>query len=219
MTEQSLHNQLKSWYAGEGAEEEATVDGYVVDVVRDGLLIEVQTGNFSAIRDKLWDLVGGHRVRLVYPVPRVKHIIRLDGDGAQVSRRRSPKRGRVEDVFYELVYIPEICASEGFELEVALVDAEEYLIDDGKGSWRRRGWSVHDRRLVEVVERRNFTGPRDFIDLLPEDLPPEFTARQLAKAAGLRVRLAQKMVYCLRRMKVVEVCGRRGRANLYRVAR
>ena len=218
MTEQSLHNQLKTWYAGEGAEEEATVDGYVVDVVRDGLLIEVQTGNFSAIKDKLRDLVGGHRVRLVYPVPRVKHIIRLDGDGAQVSRRRSPKRGRYEDVFYELVYIPEMCGLDGFELEVALVDAEEYLIDDGKGSWRRRGWSVHDRRLVEVVERRVFTGPRDFIDLLPEGLPPEFTARQLAKAAGLRVRLAQKMVYCLRRMKVVEACGRRGRSNLYRVA-
>jgi hypothetical protein len=217
VTEQSLHNQLKAWYAG-GGEEEATVDGYVVDVVRDGLLIEVQTGNFSAIKDKLRDLVEDHRVRLVHPVPRVKHIVRLDGDGAQVSRRRSPKRGRVEDVFYELVYIPEICASEGFELEVALVDAEEYLIDDRRGSWRRRGWSVHDRRLVEVVERRVFTGTRDYIDLLPEGLPPEFTARQLAKAAGLRVRLAQKMVYCLRRMKVVEVCGKKGKANLYRVA-
>jgi len=219
VTEQSLHNQLKEWYTGDGAEAEATVDGYVVDVVRDGLLIEVQTGNFSAIKDKLRDLLGSHRVRLVHPVPRVKHIVRLDGDGAEVSRRRSPKRGRYEDVFYELVYIPEMCGLDGFELEVVLVDAEEYLIDDGRGSWRRRGWSVHDRRLVEMVERRVFTGPRDFIDLLPEALPPEFTARQLAKAAGLRIRLAQKMVYCLRRMKVVEVCGKRGRANLYRVAR
>lgn len=217
MTEQSLHNQLKTWYVGEGAEEEAVVDGYVVDVVIDGLLIEVQTGNFSAIKDKLRDLVGSHRVRLVHPVPHMKHIVRLDGDGAEVSRRRSPKRGRFEDVFYELVYIPEICGMDGFELEVVLVDAEEYLIDDGRGSWRRRGWSVHDRRLVEVVERRVFRSPRDFIDLLPETLPPVFTARQLAKAAGLRIRLAQKMVYCLRRMKAVEVCGKKGKANLYRI--
>jgi hypothetical protein len=219
VTEQSLHNQLKEWYTREGAEAEATVDGYVVDVVRDGLLIEVQTGNFSAIKDKLRALLGSHRVRLVHPVPRVKWIVRLDGEGAQVSRRKSPKRGRVEEVFYELVYIPEICGSEGFELEVALVDAEEYLIDDGRGSWRRRGWSIHDRRLVDVVERRIFSSPMDFIDLLPEGLPPEFTARQLAKAARLRIRLAQKMVYCLRRMKVIEVSGRKGRANLYRVTR
>jgi len=209
VTEQSLHSQLKEWYTGEGAEAEATVDGYVVDVVRDGLLIEVQTGNFSAIKDKLRDLLGGHRVR----------IVRLDGDGAEVSRRRSPKRGRYEDVFYELVYISEMCGLEGFELEVVLVDAEEYLIDDGRGSWRRRGWSIHDRRLVEVVERRLFRGPRDFIELLPEALPPLFTARQLAKATGLRIRLAQRMVYCLRRMKAIEVCGKKGRSNLYRVAR
>jgi len=219
VTEQSLHNQLKEWYKGEGAAVEATVDGYVVDVVRDGLLIEVQTGNFSAIKDKLRDLLGSHRVRLVHPVPRIKWIIRLDGDGAQVSKRRSPKRGRVEEVFYELVYIPEICETPGFELEVVLVDAEEYLIDDGRGSWRRRRWSIHDRRLVDVVERHVFRCPKDYLELLPEGLPQEFTARQLAKASRLRIRLAQKMVYCLRRMKVLEVSGRKGRSNLYRVTR
>ena len=219
MTEQSLHNQLKEWYTGEDAAVEATVDGYVVDVVRDGLLIEIQTGNFSAIKEKLRALLGSHRVRLIHPVPRIKWIIRLDGDGAQVSRRRSPKRGRVEEVFYELVYIPEICETPSFELEVVLVDAEEYLIDDGKGSWRRRRWSIHDRRLVDVVERQTFRGPKDYLDLLPEGLPPEFTARQLAKASRLRIRLAQKMVYCLRRIKVLEVSGRKGRSNLYRVTR
>jgi hypothetical protein len=217
VTEQSLHNQLKEWYTGEGAEVEATVDGYVVDVVRDGLLIEVQTGNFSAIKDKLRALLGSHRVRLVHPVPRIKWIIRLDGDGAPVSRRRSPKRGRVEEVFCELVYIPEICETPGFELEVVLVDAEEYLIDDGRGSWRRRRWSIHDRKLVDVVERRIFRCPKDYLDLLPEGLPQEFTARQLAKASRLRIRLAQKMVYCLRRMNVLEVSGREGRSNFYRI--
>ena len=219
MTEQSLHNQLKEWYTGEGAAVEAPVDGYVVDVVRDGLLIEVQTGNFSAIKDKLRDLLGKHRVRLVHPVPRIKWIIRLDGDGAPISRRRSPKRGRVEEVFSELVYIPEICETSGFELEVVLVDAEEYLIDDGRGSWRRRRWSIYDRKLVDVVESHVFKCPKDYLDLLPEGLPQDFTARQLAKTSRLRIRLAQKMVYCLRRMKVLEVRGRKGRANLYGVTR
>jgi hypothetical protein len=217
VTEQSLHNQLKEWYTGEGAAVEATVDGYVVDVVKDGLLIEVQTGNFSAIRDKLRALLGSHRVRLVHPVPRVKWIIRLDGEGAQVSRRRSPKRGRVEEVFYELVYIPDICETPGFELEVVMVDAEEYLIDDGMGSWRRRRWSIHDRKLIEVHESRLFREPRDYVSLLPESLPVEFTARQLAEASGLRIRLAQKMVYALRRMGVLVVDGKDGRSNLYSV--
>lgn len=218
MTEQSLHNQLKECYTGEGAAVESTVEGYVVDVVRDGLLIEVQTGNFSAIKEKLRALLGSHRVRLVHPVPRVKWIIRLDGDGAPVSRRRSPKRGRVEEVFSELVYIPEICRTAGFELEVVLVDAEEYLIDDGRGSWRRRRWSIHDRKLIEVHESRLFREPRDYASLLPGSLPVEFTARQLAEASGLRIRLAQRMVYALRRMGVLVVDGKDGRSNLYSVS-
>jgi len=218
VTEQSLHNQLKEWYTEEGVAVEATVDGYVVDVVRDGLLIEVQTGNFSAIKEKLRDLLGSHRVRLVHPVPRIKWVIRLDRSGAPISRRRSPKRGRVEEVFYELVYIPDICETPGFEVEVVMVDAEEYLIDDGRGSWRRRRWSIHDRRLVDVVESRVFTCPKDYVDLLPEGLPREFTARRLAKASGLRITLAQKMVYCLRRMKVLDVSGREGRSNLYKIS-
>lgn len=218
MTEQSLHNQLKELYAEEGDRVEETVDGYIVDVVRDGLLIEIQTGNFSALKQKLVDLLGSHRVRLVHPVPYLKWVTRLDGSGAQVSKRRSPKRGRVEEVFSELVYIPELCLEPGFELEVALVNAEEYLIDDGKGSWRRRRWSIHDRKLINVHERRVFRESRDFLSLLPESLPPEFTARQLAKASGLRIRLAQKMVYALRKMGALEVNGKKGRSNLYRVA-
>jgi hypothetical protein len=215
VTEQSLHNQLKEWYMGESAITETAVDGYVVDVVKDGLLIEVQTGNFSAIKDKLKTLLKSHRVRLVHPVSRIKWIIRLDAKGDQVSRRKSPKRGRVEEVFYELVYIPDICKTPGFELEVLLVDAEEYLIDDGKGSWRRRRWSIHDRRLVEVVERFIFRDRKDYLGVLPEGLPHEFTARQLSKASRIGIGLAQKMVYCLQRMKVLDVSGKKGRSNLY----
>jgi hypothetical protein len=41
----------------------------------------------------------------------------------------------------------------------------------------------------------------------------------LATTAGLSVRLAQKMIYCLRHMGVVEVVGKRGRAFVYGVER
>ena len=136
VTEQSLHNQLKDLYAGEDDRVEAAVDGYIVDVVKGDALVEVQTGNFGSIRQKLIDLLGGHRVRLVYPVLQNKWIVRLDVQGGQVSRRRSPKRGRVEEVFYELVYTPELATLEGFELEVVMVEAEELWVDDGRGSWR-----------------------------------------------------------------------------------
>jgi hypothetical protein len=217
VTEQSLHNQLKDFYAGEGDSVEATVEGYIVDVVKNDILIEVQTGNFGSIRQKLLDLLRSHRVRLVHPVPLNKWIIRVNSEGEQVSRRRSPKRGRVEEVFYEMVYTPELARVPGFELEVAMVDAEELWMDDGKGSWRRRRWSISDRRLLSVRERHLFAGPGDYLRLLPEHLHSGFTARELAQEAKLSSSLAQKMVYTLRKMGLIEVSGKRSRSNLYRV--
>ncbi|OGD55580.1 hypothetical protein A3K81_05120 [Candidatus Bathyarchaeota archaeon RBG_13_60_20] len=216
--EQSLHNQLKDLYAGEGDGVEATVNGYIVDVVRGDVLVEVQTGNFGAIRQKLHDLLRSHRVLLVHPVPLNKWIVRVDHQGRQVSRRRSPKRGRLEEVFYELVHTPELIVCPGLELEVVMVDAEELWADDGRGSWRRRRWSIADRRLLSVVESRVFTDPRDYLGLVPEALRPGFTAGDLARESKLSSGLAQKMVYSLRKAGLLEPAGRRGRSNLYRAA-
>ena len=217
MTEQTLHEQLKDFYAHETGEIESPHGDYRVDVVRDGLLIEIQTRSFSSIRDKLRDLVKENRVRLVHPIALNKWIIRLSGDGKQLSRRKSPRRGRVEDIFYELVYLPKLLADPNFELEVALVDMEELWIDDGKGSWRRRRWSIHDKKMLNLSERKLFKSPKDFKQLLPAQLPELFTSTQLAKEASLSPRLAQKMLYCLTKMNVVERDGKKGRAYLYKL--
>lgn len=216
MGEKSLHGAIKHWYARSGDSLEMQVDGYLVDIVRDNLLIEIQTRNFSALRLKLTRLTSGHKVRLVYPVSQRKWIVRIDGAGETVlSRRRSPKRGRVEDLFSELIYIPSLVKNPNFSLEVLLVHSEDVLIDDGRGSWRRRRWSIHDRRLLDIVDRVLFENPEDFIELLPSTLPAKFTTIDLSEALKLRSSTAQKMAYCLRLMGVIEVVGKRSRAMLY----
>ncbi len=217
MTEKTLHEQLKKLYAMETGKVESVLGDYRVDVVRGDLLIEIQTRSFSSIRKKLRRLVKNHRVRLVHPVPYMKWIVRLDKDENQVSRRKSPKRGRVEEVFRELIYMPYLLSDPNFELEVALVNMEEFLIDDGRGSWRRRRWSIHDRRMLSLHEQHLYRTPEDFLKLLPECLPEEFTTRVLAKESKMRPNLAQKMVYCLRKMGVLEQTGKKGRAKLYKV--
>lgn len=217
MTEQTLHEQLKELYARETGEIESTMGDYRVDVVRGDLLIEIQTRSFSSIRDKLRDLTQENRVRLVHPIAYQKWITRLDEDKKQVSRRKSPRRGRVEDVFSELVYLPKLLMSPNFEVEVVLVDLEEYWIDDGRGSWRRRRWSIHDKKMLELRERYLFKSPEDFKQLIPEALPKEFTSRMLSKETGLNMRLAQKMLYCLTKMNIVERNGKKGRAYLYSI--
>ncbi|MBD3206377.1 hypothetical protein GF319_08540, partial [Candidatus Bathyarchaeota archaeon] len=57
MTEQSLHEQLKDIYSEDKYPVEAAVDDYIIDVLRNDTLIEVQTGSFSAIKEKLHNLL------------------------------------------------------------------------------------------------------------------------------------------------------------------
>ena len=84
----------------------------------------------------------------------------------------------------------------------------------GGRRWRRRGWVTAERRLLEVVDRRVFDKPADWLAFLPEGFEP-FTARDLAEAMCIRLALAQKMAYSLREAKLVRLTGKRGRANLY----
>lgn len=216
MVESSLHEAVKNWYSHPGDLLEQWVDGYVVDIVRNELLIEIQTGNFLAIKDKIMNLIAKHNLRLVLLVAKQKWIIKLGSDEREIlSKRKSPKKGRVEEVFDELVYLPKLIKDSNFSLDVLLIHSEEVLIDDGLGSWRRRKWSVLDRHLLKVVDIVMLNSPSDFLELLPKNLSFPFTVAELAKELKLRVSLAQKMAYCLRKMDVIKLAGKRGRAFLY----
>ncbi len=214
--ETSLHAELKRWYTQAGDQVETKVDGYIIDIVRGDLLIEIQTRNFSALKRKLHRLIETHPVRLVYPIAVEKWITRLDHPGSSRGRRRrSPKRGQIVHVFEELVRIPNLIASPNFSLEVLFVREEELRQNDGRGSWRRKGWSIADRRLIEVVGQTLFQTSADFQDLLPPSLPDPFTTRDLAKSMGQPLRLAGKMAYCLREMGAIHLAGKQGKSLLY----
>ena len=216
LNESPLHAALKEWYAQPDDRFEVPVDGFVVDIVRGDLLVEVQTGSFSGIKRKLAVLAARHPVRLVYPVAREKWIVKLAGDGhSQLGRRKSPKRGAVEHVFKELVSFPQLLSDPNFSLDVLLIQEEEFRRYDGKRGWRRRGWVTHERQLLEVVGRRLFETPADMGALLPSSLTEPFTTAELSAAIARPRWLAQKMAYCLREMGVIAPVGKRGKAILY----
>jgi hypothetical protein len=218
LNEKPLHASLKEWYAQPEDQFEVAVDGFVIDIVRDDLLLEIQTRNLASIKSKLKDLARSHQIRLIYPIAQEKWIVKLaQDDGSGTTRRKSPKRGRVEDLFWEMVSFPQLLANANFSLEVLMIREEEVRRYEGKRNWRRRGWVTEERRLLGVVEQRLYEDPADWRAFLPKDLET-FTARDLAEAIGVRIQLAQKMVYCLRKVTVIKLMGKQGRANLYRVA-
>lgn len=219
LNEKPLHASLKQWYARPGDRFEVPVGRFVIDIVRDDLLIEIQTRNFASINAKLCELTRSYEVRLVYPVVQEKWIVRsAKDDGGKVVRRKSPKRGRLEDLFWELVSIPQLLSNPNFSLEVLLIREEEVRrYDDRRKRWRRRGWVIEGRQLVEVLDRRVFGKSADWLPFVPHGLQ-SFTTRDVATLADTNIELAQKMTYCLRHARMIELIGRQGRANLYRVA-
>ena len=217
LNEKPLHASLKQWYARPGDRIEVPVDGFVIDIIRDDLLIEIQTRNFASLKSKLTKLTRSHPVRLVYPILQEKWIVRLaTNNGGGALRRKSPKRGRLEDLFWELVSIPQLLSNPNFSLEVLMIRGEEVRRYEGKRAWRRKGWVSEGRRLLEVLDQRFFRESADWLGFLPDGLE-SFTTRDLAIGMDTGTELAQKMAYCLREGKMIELIGRRGRANLYRV--
>lgn len=216
LNEKPLHAALKEWYAQPGDVLEVPVDGYIIDIVRGDLLVEIQTRSFSSLKKKLAVLTDSHPVRLVHPIAQEKWIVKLAGAGlSPVSRRKSPKRGHVEDIFAELVSFPQLLANPRFSLEVLLVQEDELRRHDPNRGWRRRGWMTVERRLLRVVDRQVFETPQDVGHLLPPVLAEPFTTADLAAALSRPRRLAQQMAYCLREMGIIAPVGKHRNAILY----
>jgi hypothetical protein len=218
LREKPLHASLKQWYAEPGDKVECPVDGFVIDLVRGDLLIEIQTSGFSSMKQKVLALLdAGHRVRIVHPIPVDRWIVKVDDDGTVLSRRRSPRHGKPTDVFSELVSFPGSMANPGLEVEVVMTIEEQYRAHTPDRAWRRKGWTVLERRLLDVVETILLTGVDDLITLLPEGLPEEFTTADLATLLGRPIRTCQQVAYCLRNLGAMVSVGKEGNSVLYRL--
>lgn len=217
LNEKPLHAALKEWYRREGDLIEVPTEGFVVDLVRAGALIEIQTGGFAAMRRKFDRLLDGNSMRLVHPIAAVKWIVKLDAEGAEVSRRRSPKRGIAADVCAQLVSFPTLLSHPNFVLEVLLTEEQEVWRPDPTRGWRKGGFVIEERRLVDVLGSVEFASPGSLLGLLPDGMPSPFTTRDLATGLRRTRHLAQEVAYCLREAGVIESVGRDRRGHLYRL--
>ena len=215
LNEKPLCAALKAWYAQPGDRFEVPLDGFVIDIVRDNVLLEIQTRHFGAIKSKLATLVSSHQVRLIYPIALEKWIVQssVNGDGF-ATRRKSPKRGRVEDLFRELVGIPRLLSHQNFSLEVLLTREEETRRFDRRRRWRAKGWVTEERRLLEVMDRKVFDGPASWLALLRNEAV--HIERPCARDRCTARSGSEDDVYAPR-SGCVKPAGKRGRAVLYEV--
>jgi hypothetical protein len=214
LNEKPLHAALKTWCSEDGDRFEVPVLGFVADIVRGRTLIEIQTGPASGLRRKLAALLRRYVVRLVLPVAARKTIVRVDQSGQELSQRVSPRRARVVDVFRYLVSFGDLLADSNLTVDVVLIHEQEVRRVQ-PSAYRRRDYSVGERRLVEVIDCVSFRHPADFLAVLPTTLREGFTTDDLAGAIQQPRWMARKVAYVLRTMGVLRVVGKRGNALVY----
>jgi hypothetical protein len=218
LREGPLHAAVKAALAQPGDRLEVPVGRFVIDLVRaDGELVEVQTGGFGGLTAKLDALLDDHRVRIVHPVAAERRIVRVDADGEVLSARRSPRRATVVELFDKLVTFPSLLAHPNLTIEV-LLGREDHIRGAEPVRVRRRTRDPGERRLIEVIDRVELRTPADVLGVLPA-LPAEpFSTRELGALLGCPTVLAQRTVYCLRLMELIEPAGKRRHTPLHRLA-
>jgi hypothetical protein len=215
MREGPLHAAVKALLVEPGDRLEVPVGRYVIDLVRaDGELVEVQTGSFGPLGRKLDALLDDHRMRIVHPIAAERRIVRVDEHGQVLGARRSPKRATAVAVFDRLVSFPSLLTHPHLTLELLLL-REDHIRRPQPVTARGRTRDPGERRLVEVLDRISLRTPEDVLAALPA-LPLEpFSTRELAACLGCGRVLAQRTLYCLRSIGIVERAGTRGHAPLH----
>jgi len=233
-SESSLHKTLKTLYSLEdGCRTEVECDGKIYDIVdSSGGVIEIQTQNVSKLLDKVnTALENGRKIKIVHPVVLEKHIELYDSDGTKISRRKSPVKGSVYDMFGELTRVYPVLLHGSVSLEILEITMTEQRIRTGEpvqspnGRRRfRKDWNKTDKILGTILRTRTFSSAEDYLSLIPPGCLPEFSAAELAAALRSDPSLplsaaaaAHLMIWVLHRMDLLQIQEVKRRSRYYTV--
>lgn len=214
--EKALHAIVKHYLETDPANHERKLGSFVVDILADGHIYEIQTRQFNKLNAKLAAFLPDYPVTIVYPIPARKWLLWIDPDSGEVSKPRlSPKRGNVYEAFRELYRIKPFLQHPNLSLLILQVDLEEYRLLNGWSYDRKKGSWRNDRLPLTLENELLVGGPADYNQLLPESLPSVFTSTDFAQAAKVSRSTAQTALNILTSLQHVAACGKQGRLRLY----
>ena len=224
LNESDLHNSIKILYSEtyEGTTE-VEQDGHIYDIVtKNGNVIEIQTANLAKLLPKIEDSISKkHNVKLVHPVCITKRIALYDNKGTLISKRKSPKKGNIFDIFKELTGIYTLLLNPHFSLEIVEIEMTEVRLRTdnlvqtlNKRRRFRKNWIKTNKKLDSILNTRIFNSKEDYTNLLPP-LPENFCAKDLNKAA--KISNGNLVLWVLVRMGVIAQTEKKGNTKYYKI--
>ncbi len=217
VSEGTVHAVLKNYYEPYTDSQEQSIGGYIADIVGEKGIVEIQTGKFGNLSQKLKAFLNAAHVTIVYPIYTTKIMVNVDGETGEVLRRRkSPIHDAPEKIFRELFPISEFLLSERLSIDIVSLEVDEIRISAAAlGKKPRRGGrlSVYDRVPTRLMGITEIASPRDWAKLLPCIYETDFTAVDAAKYMSSEY--ASAAVGLLYRGGILERTGKKGRAYTY----
>lgn len=218
LNEKSIHAALKNYIEPDETKHEIRINGYIADIFNNGEIIEIQSKDFSKLRNKLSSYIPQYKVRIVYPINIVKYINWVDPITHDVlERRKSPSRTSKQDMFSELYKIREYLSNDNLSFTAMLLETEEYKYLDGYGKNNKNNATKIDKIPTSIIDEINFNVDGGYGQFIQSSLKSEFTANEFAKEAHCKLETARTTLLILNELGYVTRIGRKGRRYLYNI--
>jgi hypothetical protein len=216
LSEKTLHAALKLYLEPHSENREVKIGGYVADIVGENGIIEIQTGSFTPLRPKLARLLECTDVTVVYPMAAVKYISWVDPETGEITEtRKSPKKMKPCDAFYELIRIKNLLSNPRLHLKLIMLEINELRYMGKNPKNRRRGSERIDRLPTRLIDEIDINSVGDYDFFIPEGLGGSFSIKEFAKCAGVSYEAAQRTISALCSLDRIHLCGKEGRTNKY----
>ena len=216
LQEKTIHAVLKNYYEPDLSKQEQKIAGFVADIFTGQEIIEIQTRGFYKLRRKLEAFLPLHPVTIVYPVTHQKWLRWVNEETGEVSKpRKSPKVGSAISIFPELYRIKMFLPNDNLKFHVVLMDVEEYRLLNGWSKDKKKGSTRNDGIPLDLFEIITLETVSDFAQLLPTELPEEFTSADLKQALRCNKTLAGVMLNILAHIGVIQKTGKKGNNIVY----
>lgn len=216
LSEKMLHGVLKRYFQPDVTRHEEKIGRYIADIVNENGIIEIQTRNFSNLRKKLEVFLDVAKVTVVYPIPMIKWLSWMDENGELSKKRKSPKKGCLQDAFFELFQISSFLSNPNFSLCIVLLEVYDIRNLNGWNLTKKRGSTRQERIPLDIFEEHYFSSPKDYLKFLPLNLPLEFTVKNFRELTKITPRNASLGIKILLEIGIIEKIGKIRNAYVYK---
>ena len=191
---------------------------FVADILKDGTIYEIQTGGFSPLKPKIqWILDNtSYNVVLIHPIAETKWVSLIDKESGKIgNRKKSPTKGKIQDIASELYFLSDFISSPRFSLVILMMEAEQYkknIAAKGKRP-RYRKYELIPKSLLRAYILQS---AEDYNIFIPDTLPERFTVKEYSKEAKIYGIDAYSIVKVLCSIGLLEQSGNIGRAAAYK---